>query len=537
MMALLLGSVASSIMIDGGGGGDGGPLWSNTVFRADLETALSNLAHNGTPLTAFGAAARSSVQAKFGTYSLGVNTGGTDTGYVLCENGDESQYFGNKDFTVSLWVYLSATWTSFYRAPIGDFAGGRKGSWCIFIGDSTTSPAHRPMLYIDGPANPVLTSSASLPIAQWAHLVVCRNGTTLRLFMDGVMRAKATIAAGQIIGGNMFGLMPGVIGGNGVGASDRWRGYIDDIRIVQGVAEYTTDTSFAPPTTAMPTTGTPSWAAPPAPTSLATVGALTAKAGWGTIKRNPAYSGPALRVANLNTADEIDVAFDANGYVTGARPYGDATRVVKVYDQWGTDDMVCAKTAGFKIAREDWKYKTWRIRGTGVAGMQSTKTVSAAAWNSTSILWAAMVSRPFNTLLRSVMLVEPAAGSYMGIGTWINATRVHWRINGGAAQDWVNTDIVNNNDKCGGEMERMIGDMTLGSGTAYGYHNGTLNVTYGYSYPLALLSTGKVNWMGGGPISNAIIGHATELHLFNGTAAATAGDIAAIDAAMAQALR
>lgn len=535
MMALLLGSVASSIVLSGGGATD--PNWSNVVARFDFDNQITNHAFAGAPLTLAGAAAVSAAQSKFGGYSLGVNTGGTDTGSASFPFTDESGYFGTGDFTIGLWVYLPATWSTFYRSPIGDWRGSYKGSWCLFIGDNATSPIHRPMFFIEGLANPFLASSASLPIAQWAHIAVTRTGTTLRMFLNGVMVAKGTIAAGLVIGGNKSAIWPVRIGANQVGASDTWRGYIDDVRITHGVSLYSSDASFTPPAAALPISGDATWPAPAAPTSLATVGTLTAKAGWGTIKRNPAYSGPALRVANVNTTDEVDVPFDANGYVTGARPYGEDTRVVKVYDQFGTDHMTCAKTGEIRVKRENRKYRTWRLNPRNGSGMLSTTQFSAAAWNSSRILWAATCARPHDGNLRSVMLVEPAAGSYMGMGVWVNGNRLHWRVAGGGAQDWVNTDINVNNDKCGLETERLIGDLTNSDGNCRGYHNGALNVTYAYTYPVGLLATGKVNWLGGGPISATMFGYGCELILFNGTAAATAGDIAAIDAALAQVLR
>ena len=72
---------------------------------------------------------------------------------------------------------------------------------------------------------------------------------------------------------------------------------------------------------------------------------VTPVAGWGTVLLNSAYTGPALRVEdNSNPGTTTDVYFDADGYLTGAIPYGANARVVILYDQFGSDNLTAPRT-------------------------------------------------------------------------------------------------------------------------------------------------------------------------------------------------
>lgn len=61
------------------------------------------------------------------------------------------------------------------------------------------------------------------------------------------------------------------------------------------------------------------------------------KGAWGTVLRVDGYEGPAIRVSDGVGGSEMDLYFDAEGFVTDAAPYSD-TRVVKIYSQTGNSN-------------------------------------------------------------------------------------------------------------------------------------------------------------------------------------------------------
>lgn len=88
-----------------------------------------------------------------------------------------------------------------------------------------------------------LASTATLTTGVWYHVAGVRDGSTFRLFLDGTQEATDTDASSLY---DTSGLGYVQIGGDGVG--DGFKGYLDDIRITEGIARYTA--SFTAPTAA-----------------------------------------------------------------------------------------------------------------------------------------------------------------------------------------------------------------------------------------------------------------------------------------------
>ena len=77
---------------------------------------------------------------------------------------------------------------------------------------------------------------------RWYHVAVTRTGSTLRLFLDGTLRASGS-TSGDI---NTTTVQIGALSG---GASDLWRGNISNLRLIVGTSLYTA--SFTAPTAAL----------------------------------------------------------------------------------------------------------------------------------------------------------------------------------------------------------------------------------------------------------------------------------------------
>lgn len=90
-----------------------------------------------------------------------------------------------------------------------------------------------------------ISNTISLPLNQWIHLAVSYDGTTTRIFVNGVLQQTVstisyvapTNAPTLEIAGQISGTFP-------------FNGYIDELRITKGVAKYTLN--FTPPTAELP---------------------------------------------------------------------------------------------------------------------------------------------------------------------------------------------------------------------------------------------------------------------------------------------
>lgn len=69
-------------------------------------------------------------------------------------------------------------------------------------------------------------------LSTWYHIAVARAGTTLKLFVDGVVVASATVAT------TIYGSTSALAIGATASGTEFFNGYIDDVRITKGVARY-----------------------------------------------------------------------------------------------------------------------------------------------------------------------------------------------------------------------------------------------------------------------------------------------------------
>jgi hypothetical protein len=196
---------------------------------------LDSAAQNN--ITLLGNADSSTTQQKFGTASLAVD--GTDDCASVPANAGFTNLLNSGKFTVEFFVYI----TSFNSGSYGDWTGvfnGSSAGWLIYQNGSTLD------VYINGST----VCSASMPsTGAWHHIALTRDGTTLRLFVDGTSVATSTASLGADqdqplrIGGDTD---PGAYSRNGL------NGYIDEFRISH-VARYTSN--FTPTTEAFPDKG------------------------------------------------------------------------------------------------------------------------------------------------------------------------------------------------------------------------------------------------------------------------------------------
>ena len=147
------------------------------------------------------------------------------TSYMTLDRSDDWAFPG--DFTVDFRVYPLAwggTSTNYNSLFVGTQSGGLvisrepSGSFGVSQYGSTA-----------------FLTCAIPPLNQWTHVAVCRSGTTVRVFYNGVLQAQAESNLS-------FAAQPIGIGGDGVGSY--YNGYIDELR-VSNTARWTAD--FEPP--------------------------------------------------------------------------------------------------------------------------------------------------------------------------------------------------------------------------------------------------------------------------------------------------
>lgn len=175
--------------------------------------------------TAVGNAKTSNTAAKFGNTSLSL-----DGASWLESEARGLALMGKQDFTLEMWVKTAKT-----DSVIVDLYAPYKG-WTIQV------VSGRAAVY-DGIAETrAILSNALINDNVWHHIALCRQGTTLRCFIDGVLDNSA-------FNSSDFNSTPAKIG---IGAfvnrnlpAYNLIGYIDEVRFTFGVARYTAN--FTPP--------------------------------------------------------------------------------------------------------------------------------------------------------------------------------------------------------------------------------------------------------------------------------------------------
>lgn len=181
----------------------GDEFYSQTVSVLHLDTDFSD--QKSVSWSANGNAAITSAQSVFGGSSL-VLDGNDD--WLEATNGNFA--WGTGDFTIECWARFNAfagnNFVFTFGGGWGVYRLSSNGTWGVFDGVST---------------NPI-TTAVSPSTGVWYHVALCRRGTTMRLFIDGVQIGSATNSTN-------FSNTTIRIGAQPAGTGD-FNGWIDDFR-------------------------------------------------------------------------------------------------------------------------------------------------------------------------------------------------------------------------------------------------------------------------------------------------------------------
>jgi hypothetical protein len=156
---------------------------------------------------------------------------------------DNAAFDFTGDFTMEAWVYptvigannaIVAQWVTGGLAFIYKVVTNGRLQFVANTGASVTTTA----------------TTTTVQLNQWNHVAVTRSGTTVRLFVNGVLDATT-----GTVSGTLASTTPLTIGTVGAETTQYWNGYLSSLRIVKGTALYTSN--FAAPATPLtPVTNT-----------------------------------------------------------------------------------------------------------------------------------------------------------------------------------------------------------------------------------------------------------------------------------------
>ena len=273
---------------------------------------------------------------KYGTGALKFN-GTTD---VALTPAKTAFTLGSGDFTVECWINQTAAQNA-YIAGQGDATSTAANTpWYMFINTSRL-----PQIAVNTSGGLVqAVSSTAVTLNTWTHVAGVRDGSTLRLYVNGVQTATSALIYTVNTSSSNLG-----IGNAGDSTSYYFNGYIDDFRFTKGICRYPSGTTFTPPTAAFPNLG------PTYPSGTATQRAIFGFGNTGS-----------LNVSMTNIVSNTGVvAGDTTGVGTArGEPaatnyggdkaifgYGNATGPVSLSNLVSNAGVVAADTTGVGTAR------------------------------------------------------------------------------------------------------------------------------------------------------------------------------------------
>ena len=204
---------------------------------SDASTTFTDSSGTSKTVTANADAQIDTAQQRFGTGSCLFD----GTGDFLSSVDHADWTLGTNAFTVDFWVRFNATgaYEQHFYSQVQtastydcDFRLDGASNITFFYRDNGTMLAHY--------------SAAWTPsTATWYHLAVCRDGTSLKFFIDGVDQSWT---ANTAIGNNSLSDYAAAfhVGAYNGASSASFNGWIDEFNFVNGTALYTN--TFSPPT-------------------------------------------------------------------------------------------------------------------------------------------------------------------------------------------------------------------------------------------------------------------------------------------------
>jgi Concanavalin A-like lectin/glucanases superfamily len=236
------------------------PIYPSTVEYLLVAGGAAGGGRHGGGGGAGGVLSSSSLAATLGTtYAITVGAGGAATTEVIGNNGVNSSIttgysynfngssnylslannaafnFGTGDATVEFWFNSPGTANN-YPGIISSVDYNVSGSASIRF--DNTGYKGRAFMYINGGGDPIISSTSTIAYNTWNHIAITRTGTSLKLYLNGVLDTTVTMSVSL----GWYLSASGMRIGRGFdvdGANGYYLGYISNVRLVKGVVVYT----------------------------------------------------------------------------------------------------------------------------------------------------------------------------------------------------------------------------------------------------------------------------------------------------------
>ena len=176
---------------------------------------------------------------KYGTGSMKFD----GTGDYLPTPAKTAFNLGTGDFTLEMWVYSAFSGVQGIAGQIDSAFTTALGSVSLFSSGTTVSA-----FVYSGSSYSV---TATVVASSWNHLAFVRDGTSTRLYVNGVQGTASSGISTAAINTSTY---PFTVGRQG-DSTRYFNGYIDDFRFTKGICRYPSGTTFTPPTAAFPNLG------------------------------------------------------------------------------------------------------------------------------------------------------------------------------------------------------------------------------------------------------------------------------------------
>ncbi|MDP6585153.1 MAG: LamG domain-containing protein, partial [Anaerolineales bacterium] len=201
---------------------------------SDTATSTSDESDNSHTITFAGTAQLDTAQKKFGSASLLLD-GNSD--YIQVADHDSFD-FDAGNFTVECWIRFAALGNN---TIFSHFANGTASSMSYYLTYFNSTTTLRLGHYLGTNADTSYSWSPST--GTWYHIALVRNGTTLKVYIDGtsVISVSASTTA---LGASEDPFRVGVFNDASTGSPTLdwyFNGHIDDLRITKGLARYTSN--------------------------------------------------------------------------------------------------------------------------------------------------------------------------------------------------------------------------------------------------------------------------------------------------------
>ena len=172
---------------------------------------------------------------KFGTASIYFGAGGNNAAVFA----STLPGMGTGDFTIEMWFYstVAAPTNGYYLYDARPFSVN--GVYTTLYVASTQK------LTFLVSATARITGTTNITTNTWHHVAVSRSAGVTRLFLNGVQEGSDYADTNNYLIG-----AGGYVGNTTAFVNGVWAGYVDDVRVTQGVGRYTAN--FTPPTAEFP---------------------------------------------------------------------------------------------------------------------------------------------------------------------------------------------------------------------------------------------------------------------------------------------